>query len=93
MTQSDRIRQLLARGLTPREIANGLGVRTEFVRAVRNRDRNKVAHGCGDYPAERERRRERYRTEPEFRQRAHERARRCEARAKAARHAAREARP
>jgi hypothetical protein len=85
MTKSDKIRDLLAMGLSTTEIAACVGVSVTYARVVRNRLRNKPAHGFGDYPAERERRRERYRTEPEFRARAHARARLCEARSKAAR--------
>jgi transposase len=85
MTKSEQIRQLLERGLSTTEIAARVGVSVTYARAVRNRLRNKLARGSSEYPAERARRRERYRTDPEFAelQKAYNRGSRS--RAKAAR--------
>lgn len=75
MSKSDLIRGHLERGgLTTAEIGQLVGCTDVYVRAVRNRMRNKEAHGSGEYPAEklsaRARWKRKYQTDAEFRRRA-----------------------
>ena len=84
-TKADRIRVMLFHGFSPAEIAAEIGCSSEYVRATRNRLRNKLQTGRASYPNERilvdaayrEKRSkaisawfaERYRSDSEFRER------------------------
>ena len=97
-TKADRIRTMLFHGFSPAEIAAEIGCSGDYVRATRNRLRNKLQTGRTSYPNERifvddayrekrtayrERRRERdnarlverYRSDPDFRERRKEQCR------------------
>lgn len=71
MSKHETVTGLLARGLAAADVAAVVGCTPDYVRAVRNRNRLRAELGVSDYPAaaarQRERRRERYRDDPEYR--------------------------
>lgn len=69
VTKSDTIRSYLALGCSAREIAAIVGCEPAYVRAVRNRTRNTAERGTCQYANEIARHRERWKTDPAYRER------------------------
>lgn len=72
MTKHDLIAKRLAAGMPPQEIARECDCRVEYVRAVRNRERNKVRTGTVCYPGEALAARRQYHANPEIRDQMNE---------------------
>lgn len=69
MSKTQMIADWLAFGCSPAEVAEKVACSPAYVRAVRNRLRNRERYGSQEYPAERRRLMERFATDPEFRAR------------------------
>lgn len=65
-SKHDAIAGWLAMGLSTTEVAKIVDCTVTYARAVRNRVRNKQKHGSITYPSEAPRRRERFKTDPEY---------------------------
>lgn len=68
MSKTRMIADWLAFGCSPAEVAEQVGCSADYVRAVRNRLRNQERYGSQASPAELARLRERYASDPEFRE-------------------------
>lgn len=74
MSKHAEIVGLLNAGMAKREIAEKVGCSLDYIRAVRNRERNRVEFGGCTSPVTAETLRRRYRFDPAFRDRTRERA-------------------